>query len=355
MAPDRAVGPTLRGALPARLLVDLPNWVGDQVMALPAVNRLVGGNTGGVTVLHCRPAVRRLLEHLFPAAEVVGSPRRASPVRLALELRRRWGRFDLAVTLRHASRAKLLLFLASRQAVGSSGGGARLLLSSSAPVDRSRHQVFDGDPLLAALDLPAVDPEWRPVLPTSLRAEGERLLAAGGVSPPLAVGLAPGAAWGSSKRWPTTRFGLLAARLQGRGLQPLVVVGPGEEQLAAEVVAAAGTALPVLGTSVDVAGLAGLLSHLAVLVGNDSGPMQLAVMVGTPVVALFGPTNPVRTGPRGTGHAVVSRGLRCAPCLEARCPLAHSDCLAGLAVAEVERAVVGVVGRKASRAAAQPG
>jgi ADP-heptose:LPS heptosyltransferase len=101
--------------------------------------------------------------------------------------------------------------------------------------------------------------------------------------------------------------------------------------------------LPAVGTDVDVAGLSGVLVHLAVLVGNDSGPAQLAVMVGVPVVALFGPTNPVRTGPRGGGNVVVSRRLRCAPCLQPRCPLVHSDCLAGLAVAEVEEAVLQVL------------
>ena len=346
MVLNRAAVAAVDVSLPARLLVDLPNWVGDHVMALPTVQRLVAGNVGGLTVLHCRPAVRRLLELLYPTTEVIGSPRRASPLRLAVELRSRWRRFDLGVTLRHASRAKLLLCLAARSTFGSSGGGAVLLLSRSDPVDRTRHQVFDGDPLLAALGLPVVDPEWRPELPGGLRDEGLRLMAATGVPSSVAVGLAPGAAWGESKRWPTSRFGQLAAGLHRRGLRAVVVVGPGEEQLAAEVASAAGLPLPVVGTGVDVAGLAGVLVHLAVLVGNDSGPVQLAVMVGVPVVALFGPTNPVRTGPRGCGNAVVSRGLRCAPCLEARCPLVHSDCLAGLAVAEVEEAVLGVLGHK---------
>jgi len=336
------------GALPARVLVDLPNWVGDQMMALPAVDRLVSGNAAGLTVLSCRPPVRRLLEQLYPDAEVVGSPRRASPFRVAAELHRRWGRFDLGVTLRHASRAKLLLRLTARRTVGSSGGGAGLLLSRSSPIDRTRHQVFDGDPLLASLGLPEVDPDWRPSVPEALRAEGQQLLAAEGVSPSTAIGLAPGAAWGESKRWPASRFGQLAAALHGAGLRPVVVVGPGEEQLALDVVASSTLPLPAVGTRVDVAGLAGVLSHLTALVGNDSGPMQLALLVGVPVVALFGPTNPVRTGPRGGGNAVVSRRLRCAPCLQSRCPLVHSDCLAGLAVDDVKRAVLEVLGVRES-------
>ena len=202
MGLDRAAGAAAGMALPARLLVDLPNWVGDQVMALPTIHRLVVGNGGGVTVLHCRPSARRLLEQLYPAAEVVGSPRRASPVRLAVQLRSRWGRFELGVTLRHASRAKLLLSLAARYTVGSSGGGAGLLLTRSDPVDRSRHQVFDGDPLLAALGLPVVDPEWRPELPGALRDEGLRLMAATGAPIPLAVGLAPNSP--NTKRMPSS-------------------------------------------------------------------------------------------------------------------------------------------------------
>ena len=121
----------------------------------------------------------------------------------------------------------------------------------------------------------------------------------------------------------------------------LVVVGPGEEQLARRSPPRP-AALPAVGTDVDVAGLAGVLVHLAVLVGNDSGPAQLAVMVGVPVVALFGPTNPVRTGPRGVQRRGQPRA-RCAPCRVRCCPVGNAVCLRELPVERVERAVLGML------------
>ena len=67
----------------------------------------------------------------------------------------------------------------------------------------------------------------------------------------------------------------------------------------------AGFVLPVVGSDLDVAGLAAIVSGVRALVGNDSGPVQLAAAFGTPVVAIFGPTDPTRTGPRGAKHRIV--------------------------------------------------
>jgi heptosyltransferase-2 len=335
---------TAKGLLPGRLLVDLPNWVGDQVMALPAVHRLTSANSGGVTVLHCRPPVRRLFQVMYPDVEVVASFRRASPVTTARRLYKNGGRFSVGITLRHASRAKLLLFLVARRRFGSVGGGARLLLSQSFPVNRQRHQSFDADPILGALGLPGVDPSWRPSVPRSLVEEGERALARAGVQDRNLVGLAPAAVWGASKMWPSERFGQLASRVSDLGLQPVILVGPGEEDVAVAVQRAAGNDVPVLGADVDVAGLAGLMAHLRLLVCNDTGPMHIGAMLGARVVALFGPTDPVRTAPMGEGCVVVSRELDCAPCFEPRCPLGHNDCLQHLTVDEVADAVVRSIG-----------
>ncbi len=330
-------------ALPSRMVVDLPNWVGDQVMALPSVRRLVDGNAGGETTLHARPEAGRLFASLFPDTRVVASPRRAFPVVTARHLCGGGGRFDVGVTLRHASRAKICLWLAARRSLGSGNRGGRFLLSDRFEVDRGRHQVFDADPILRGLGLEGVDPGWRPALPLELVEEGARLLRRAGISFDGAVGLAPGAVWGQSKRWPAARFGLLAQRIRGRGLEAVVVIGPGEDVLSREVREAAGGDLPVVGSESDVAGLAGVLTRLSVLVGNDSGPMHVAALVGTPAIALFGPTDPERTGPLGDRHVVLTRELDCAPCGERRCPLGHTACLHDLPVDTVEQSLLNFV------------
>jgi len=335
---------TAASPLPGRLLVDLPNWVGDQVMALPAVHRLVSGNAGGTLVIHCRPPVERLFRVLFPSTEVVASPRRAFPLLTARRLCREGGRFEIGITLRHASRAKMLLRLSARRALGSTGGGAKILLSRCFEVNRTRHQVFDADPILNYLGLPGVDPEWRPSLPSELLEEGEQQLRRAGVWGQTLVGIAPAAAWGASKQWPAERFGRLARQLLDRGLRPVILIGPGEQSIAAEVADAAGEDLPVIGAEVDVAALAGAMAHLPVVTCNDSGPMHLGAMIGIRMVALFGPTDPGRTAPIGAGNVVISRELECAPCLEPVCPLGHNDCLHALEPETVADAVLGAVG-----------
>ncbi len=328
---------------PGRLLVDLPNWVGDVVMALPAVARLVEANAGGVTVLHARPPVERLLLELFPGVTTLTTRRGASPFLVARRLLPGGGRFHVGVTLRHATRAKLVLRLVARRRLGSGTGAGRLLLTDPVAVDRDRHQVHDADPILGRLGLPPADPGWRPSLPAGLLEEGGKALAR--LVPPgvRVVGLAPSAAWGESKRWPAERFGRLARTLAERGLHPVLLVGPGEEPVAAEVRAAAGMDLAVAGPSLDIAGFLGLMARLDAVVSNDSGPMHLAALAGCPVVGLFGPTDPRRTAPLGSRSVVVSRGLECAPCFEPVCPLGTRACLAGIGVDEVCARVLALV------------
>lgn len=329
--------------LPARLIVDLPNWVGDQIMALPCLTRLIAANQQGETVLYCRPPVLRLLQSVFPSVEVISAPRRTSILRAVRELKFRRERFDIGITMRHASRAKVLIRLISRHAIGSEGGGAELLLNRRFVVDRVRHQVHDSEAVLKLLGLQALDPGWRPQLSDNLVEEGQLALRGAEVLGEVVVGLAASAAWGVSKVWPAERFGLLACRLHERGLRSVVLVGPGEEAVAESVREAAGFDLPILGPSVDIAGLAGIMAGLSVVVANDSGPMHVSSLVGVPVVGLFGPTDPRRTGPLWGPQTHLGLGLECAPCLEPRCPLGHNDCLHRLEVGTVEDAVLEVV------------
>jgi heptosyltransferase-2 len=313
------------------MLVDLPNWVGDQMMTMPAIHRLLEGNDGGATVLHTRPNMVRFLSAVFPEAGVVASPQKASPLQSARRLRPDGRQFEIGVTLRNSARAKILIRLAARWRIGSRGEGARLLLTTPCSVDRSRHQIHDADSMLAVLGLEAVDPSWRPCLPAEVRREGAAVLQGVGGDSTRAVGLAPTTARGDGKRWPSRRFGELAGRLRERGYEPVVVIGPGEHRIAEELRESAGRGLPVVGSNADVADLAGVVSSLRLLVGNDSGPVQLAARLGTPVVAIFGSTDPARTAPVSSRNRVVSP-------TSGRC-----DGMRSVSVDQVETAVLDLV------------
>jgi len=108
--------------------------------------------------------------------------------------------------------------------------------------------------------------------------------------------LSPGGGW-SSKCWPPERFGALCGKIRGTlGLRCVVNYGPGENELAAAVRAASGEADPLLYDG-ELGPLMELLSSALCIVGGDTGPLHLAIALGTPAVALFGPTDPVRNGP----------------------------------------------------------
>jgi heptosyltransferase-2 len=136
------------------------------------------------------------------------------------------------------------------------------------------------------------------------------------------VGIHPGATFGPAKRWFSERFAAVADGA-ARDLDALVLVlgAAGEAPWAAEAASAGnGQVLDMTGKT-DVAALSALLAGCDVLVCNDSGPMHLAAAVGTPVVAVFGSSDPSQTGPAGSGHRVVREPVECSPCFARTCPL----------------------------------
>jgi heptosyltransferase-2 len=150
--------------------------------------------------------------------------------------------------------------------------------------------------------------------------------------------LAPGAAH-ATKRWPIAHWLALADRLRAAGFRPVVLGGPADRGLASQL---AGHGENATGEfSLQETGA--LLARAAVLVTNDTGVMHMATGVGTPVVALFGPT--VRQFgffPSGVAAQVLERSLACRPCSAmggARCPLGHHRCLVDIPPEEALRAV----------------
>ncbi|ULA60183.1 MAG: Lipopolysaccharide heptosyltransferase I [Nitrospira sp.] len=169
----------------------------------------------------------------------------------------------------------------------------------------------------------------------------EVLLAAAGLSatsPWVAMNVS--ARW-ETKRWPSQQFAEAADRLaEAQGLPIVFMGGPAERPETRAVIARMRTKAVDLTGQTPVGLLPGLLRHAAVLVTNDSGPMHIAAAVGTPVVALFGPTDPVKTGPYGQGHVVLSNPVECRPCFRRECSRAVTlECLSGVTSEQVVRAV----------------
>jgi heptosyltransferase-1 len=201
------------------------------------------------------------------------------------------------------------------------------------PYDPEAHAVWRYLNVARHLGAPAAPPRFR--LGLNLPGGLNHLISIeNGQS--LAV-LHPGARW-PTKLWPGPHWARLANWLaKEKGFQVVLTGSPGDLELAAEIIAQTEAPLLNLAGRTSLAELAALLQQARVAVTTDTGPMHLAAALRTPVVALFGPTAPWRTGPFGHGHEVVRLALPCSPCFRRDCP--EPRCLTELPVSAAQEAV----------------
>ena len=234
-------------------------------------------------------------------------------------------RFDLVVDLQGLFRSAAIGWLGgSPLLVGFANGreGSPWFYSRRVPVPQLEMHAVDRY-LLVAKAVGAVEsgaPEFRFRIPQTDYEEVDRLLSRSGVTPEMSwVAMNVSARW-PTKRWPAASFAEVADRLQQEGCGAVVMIGGPDER--ADVAAVSGmmkTPAINLAGATTVGLLPALLSRASLLITNDSGPMHIAAAVGTAVVALFGPTSAVRTGPYGVGHRVLATEISCRPCLSRTC------------------------------------
>lgn len=323
---------TPRGGTPRTVLVRSVNWLGDAVLSLPAVEAL-RRHYPEATIAVVAPSGLAPLWSMQPTVDVVetfdaapGFARLLEDLRLAGRLRRQ--RWELAVSFPNSFRSALLPALAGvPRRVGFATDGRHWLLTDRlAKTDdvRAAHHVDHYMGLVRALGYEGPPPPVRLCVDAERLGWAEALLEehqpAGGRRP--IVGIHPGATYGPAKRWFPDRFDAVArAAAFELGALVLVFGGAGEAPWAAEAASARrGQVLDFTGRT-DVAALAALLARCDVVVCNDSGPMHMAAAVGTPVVAVFGSSDPDKTGPVGPDHVVVRMPLECSPCFARTCPL----------------------------------
>jgi len=201
------------------------------------------------------------------------------------------------------------------------------------PREPNAHAVERYLQVLRALGVaPPAEPRFALSIPEEARQRVEAELARELVTESILC-VAPGARW-ETKRWPVERFAEAAARLAEESAVRIIVVGTEEDrELARSICSRVGEqALDWTGRT-SLVELAALFARSALLLTNDSGPMHLAAALGTPVVAIFGPTNPSRTGPYSDGAVVVRSAAHCAPCYQRCCD--RRVCLEEVRVEEV--------------------
>lgn len=317
-----------------RLLIFLPNWLGDAVMALPAVADVRRAWPEATIDLAARPSIAPLAAFIPQVNTVITLERGAAGVTTL-----KAGGYDTALLFPNSFNSAWTAYRAGIPERWGYRHDFRGMLLTRASVPPARvHQAQYYQHLTTALGFEPGPLEPRLVLPAEAEAAATRRLRDAGWdgSTPL-VALAPGAAFGSAKRWPAARFAAAVDDLSGLGIQSVLIGAAGDRKGGDEVLALARTAqtpIDLIGAT-DLAGLAGVLRVSRALVTNDSGAMHFAAALGVPLVAIFGPTNEKETRPLGPGTIEVMTGAAwCRPCMLRECPLTHA-CMRSVSAAAV--------------------
>ncbi|HBD09162.1 MAG TPA: lipopolysaccharide heptosyltransferase II [Syntrophobacteraceae bacterium] len=315
-----------------KILIRSPNWIGDAVMATPAMSALRSTFPGATLVVAAHPQVAELFRPHPYCDAVVDYDRRGrhrgpgGVFRFAWELRRE--RFDLAILLQNAVEAAILAFLAGiPRRAGYCTDLRGPLLTHGVPVgerERRLHHTEYYCNMLAMLGISGGDAQLR----LSCTAE-EQDWARRTLGPGRWIAIHPGAAYGSAKRWFPDRFAAVADHLAAHHDARIVLVGGSDAVAAARDMELAMTHRPLsLAGRTSIRQFMAILEPCRLLITNDSGPMHVGAALGVPVVAIFGPTDHTTTSPLAVHHRLVRKPTDCAPCLKRHCPTDHRCMLA---------------------------
>ena len=319
-----------------RLLVVAPNWLGDAVMALPAIADVRRGVPGAAIDVAARPSVAPMFTLVDGIRDVVVLEHRSSVTRdFAADLAGR--SYDAALLLPNSFQSALTVWRTGIPVRWGFRTDLRAPLLTSAISRPGRvHQAAYYQHLTRELGFPSGALEPRLDVPASLREAGLELLRGAGwdgTRPLMAI--APGAAYGGAKRWPAASFAAVADGLAQDGVASVLIGSPGDRAAGLEVLAAAESKPFDLIGRTDLRVLGGVLANCRGLVSNDSGAMHFAAAIGVAVTAMFGPTEEWATRPLGRVPPVVLiHDVWCRPCMLRECPIDHR-CMRGITVDRV--------------------
>jgi len=326
-----------------RILVRMPNWLGDAVMATPALANLMRHFVDAEVVLVGSAPVAEMFRHDPALRGVHADTSRSWRFRplglrhLAWSLRRDYGPFGLALAFPNSlSSALLLRFSGAARRVGVERTGRRLLLTQAVRVDTRAHQARVYNQLVNG----GLGTDYE-TGPTTLHVPAPQHYAR------KTLGINAGAAYGTAKRWRPERFAEVAARLSDR--YDIIIFGsPRETDIAGEISMSLrrhGVAnFRNMAGRTSIATLLSMIAGLDLMITNDSGPMHIAGALAVPSVTIFGSTNHLQTSQwHNQQSVIVRRDLPCAPCMRRTCPLKEHACMDEIHPQEVIDAALALV------------
>jgi heptosyltransferase II len=338
---------------PRRIFVKNVNWIGDTAMITPTLRILRRGFPDARITVLSRPSVAPVLEANGDVDQLwMAQENKSFRVFREIAARIRKEQFDLGIALPNSFSAALLMAMGRiKRRIGYNRDGRGLLLTDRVRVTKevlSDHLVEYYIHLLEGICDTGAPP--RELLVPEAPGAAEHVLGilekhglgeAVRAGTPL-VGICPGAAYGTAKRWWPDRFAAVADHLAQKWNARVLVVGTANERdVAEEMRSRAKTPLAVLSGEMPLRDLIALLGRLRLFIANDSGTMHLAAARGTPLVAVFGPSDPTTAAPYNRCGLVVHKAGVCPkqPCFIPHCPLEYHACMGELKVSDVIEAV----------------
>lgn len=349
------------------LLVRGVNWIGDAVMTMPALRALRESLPDTKISLLVRPWVAPLFENNPDIDEIILYEDKFDSLigRFKLSSLLKAKKFCSSILFQNAFDAALIAFLSGiPERIGYSRDGRGFLLTNAIPFNRDDRKIHHVFYYLNILKNIGIDTEYsQPYIYLSM---GERLRARDvlkNLRRPV-IGINPGATYGSTKRWPSERFAEVSKRIITELDGSVVIFGSETEAgIAEEIVSnsrlsalspqvASGDSprranppgvgssqLLILAGKTNLRELSALISECDILLTNDSGPMHIGYAVRTPLVAIFGSTDPSLTGPPGKENVVIKKELQCSPCFKRKCGKQKMACMTSITPDEVFEAV----------------
>jgi len=325
-----------------------PNWVGDAVLAIPAMKAVRARFPEAQITLLVRPWVAGVFTSAPFIDKVWSEPRPAGIsdwIRLSGSIRA--SRFDMALLFPNSFESAAMVFLGGvPQRIGYAADGRRWLLTHwIKPSAEKRHQVYYYLDLASAVSAGVGHPSIEIDANAEEKLQARKLLLSAGIAPNRRyLVLNPGAAYGSAKRWREERFAEAADTLASELEMDVAIIGSEVERSIAErIQRLMRSHVAVLNGRTSLETLIGVISESSLVLTNDSGPMHLAAALGVPTVAVFGPTDDAATGPYGRRTRIVRQPVDCSPCMLRNCPIDHR-CMTRVSAEVVARAARELLG-----------
>ncbi len=320
-----------------RLLIRSTNWIGDAVMTTPAVRAIRKNFPDARISILTKPWVAPVfsnspyVDNLLIYGDAGKHKGLSGKLRLARELKEY--RFDAAILLQNAFEAALITFFAGIPCrIGYNTDARAFLLTHSVPCTpqiKKMHQTGYYLGILQGIGLKTDGLGLDLVVDKKYQKRAAEILEEHGISmSDRLVGINPSATFGPAKQWFPERYAGLSDKIHEiLGARILLFGGPGDRELGRKISKMMNYPPVDLSGKTDLGEAIALISMCNLFITNDSGLMHVAAALDIPLIAIFGSTNPVTTGPKGLNSRIVRIPVECSPCLKPKCPKGHLKCM----------------------------